>query len=76
MIAHKISIKLCNDDWYQIGKYLIVKQMMLFKAQKISSIEDEDTVNAVNKIIEDNPIHQSFIALITNHKLENSLASK
>ena len=76
MKVNKIIIKIRNDNWYQVGKHLIIKQMSNFKAHQISIIEDEDTVKAMKQIIEDDMTNESFIALETSVKLENSVLSK
>ena len=76
MIAHRAVIDMRNDDWLQVGKYLIIKQMSDFKAHQISIIEDQDTVKAVMQIISSLDISESFIALQADHKIENSLLSK
>ena len=47
MIVHKITVKIRNNDWYQTSKYLIVKQMEIFKAHHISIIKDENTMKAI-----------------------------
>ena len=76
MIVHKITIRISNDDWYQVGKYLIVKQTEVFKAHHISIIKDEDTMKAIQKIIVNEHIKESFIALETNLKIHTSTLSK
>ena len=76
MIVHKITVKIRNDDWYQTGKYLIVKQMEIFKAHYISIIKDEDTMKAIQKIIANEHIKESFIALETKFEVQNSALTK
>ena len=76
MIVNKITIEISNNDWYQAGKYLIVKQIQQFKAHQITIVEDEDTMKAIKQIIEDENVYESFIALETNHQVENSILSK
>ena len=73
MVAHKITIKIRNDEWYQMGKHLIVKQMQEFKVHQICIIKDEETVEVLKQIIEDDNINESFIALETNHQVEKLL---
>ena len=77
MAVHKIIIKIKNDHWYQAGKYLIMKHMDKFKAHQICIIEDEDIVKDIKQIAKDHHhSDESFIALETNFKLQNSPSSK
>ena len=74
MISEKVTIEARNDDWYQVGNFLIVKQFQYFKAHKICIIKDDDTVKAMKQVIEDD--NESFVALEINLKVENSALSK
>ena len=70
MRALKFKIEFSNDKWFQIGKYLIVRQMKIFKAHQLCIIKDDDTMEAMEQIIEDAAgIIESFIALETNYKI-------
>ena len=76
MIAHKITVQVGNNDWYQIGSYLIVKQMDIFKAHKITIVEDEGTASAIQQFAKNLHDNESFIALETSLKVENSTLFK
>ena len=77
MIAYKVTFQVGdNNEWYQTDKYLIAKQITIFKAHQISIIEDEETVEAMKQIISENHGNQSFVALETNHRVLNSTLSK
>ena len=75
MIAHKITIKMRNDDCYQVGKYLILKELDIFKAHQINIITDEDTLK-VKENIKANDYNESFIALEIDLKIYTSALSK
>ena len=76
MIAHKFLTEISNNDWYQVGKFLIIKQVEIFKACHISIIKDEDTVEAIKQIVKVENGSESFIALETNFEVQNSILSK
>ena len=69
-------IRIENDHWYQAGKYLIMKHMDKFKAHQICIIKDEDIVKDIKQIAKDHHSDESFIALETSLKLQNSPSSK
>ena len=76
MVAHKVTIRFRNDHWYQVGKYLVVKQIEKFKAHQICIIKDEETLKAIKQVVKNDLTNESFIALETNHKVNNSVLSK
>ena len=76
MEVNEFEIKMWNDDWHQIGKYLIAKQPMFLQFEHAQLITDSESIKEIKQIIEDNEYLESFIAIETKFKLQKSLPSK
>ena len=77
MNVQKFKIQIRNDDWYQIGRYLIIaKNSKCLKFNQVKIIKDDDTVNEIKQIIEKDKDIGSFIAIETKYNIQTSHPSK
>ena len=77
MNVQKFEIEIRNDDWYQIGRYLIIaKHLNIMKFRQVQVIKDDDTINEIKQIIEKDKDIESFIAIEIKYNIPTSDPSK
>ena len=77
MSVQNFYIHVGNDDWYQIGRYLIIaKHLKIMKFRQVKIIKDDDIVNEIKQIIQKDKDIESFIAIETKYNIQTSDPSK
>ena len=76
MRVQKLYVKIRNDDWYQAGRFLIVKQSIYLEFGLDQVLVDDQNIDEIKQIIDKDKNIESFVAIETKFKLQTSLLSK